>query len=132
MSFDHELAQRVLHQFESLHPFIDKKMFGGLGIMINGNMCVGVIKDNLVVRVGKKSYLQALQIEGVSEFDFTGKPITGWVYVDGDYLIEDSQLLHWLNQGLDFALTLDAKPLIIKSANKTVSKATSKKKVKRS
>ncbi len=118
MSFDPELAQRVLQQFEYLHPFIDKKMFGGLGIMINGNMCVGVIKSNLVVRVGKENYQNALLMAGVTEFDFTGKALTGWVYVDGDYVMEDSQLIYWLNQGLDFVLTLDPKLTVTKHSTK--------------
>lgn len=109
MAYDQELAHRVLHAFESLHPYVDKKMFGGLGIMINGNMCVGVVNDSLVVRVGKEQYQALLQIEGVSPFDFTGKPLTGWVYVDSDVLLDSDSLHHWLMIALDFVLTLPHK-----------------------
>ncbi len=109
MSFDTELSHRVIKQFETLHPFIDKKMFGGLGLMVNGNMCIGIIGANLVVRVGKGNYQWALQQDGVSEFDFTGKPLTGWVYVRQEYLDNKKSLLFWLNQGLDFVLTLPHK-----------------------
>ncbi len=109
MSFDNDLAQRVLDQFERLHPFIDKKMFGGLGILVNGHMCVGVVKDKLVVRVGKTHYEKALIKKGVSEFDFTGKPLTGWVYVERTAISEEAMLTYWLNQGLDFVLGLAPK-----------------------
>ncbi len=109
MSYDTELAQRVMQQFERLHPFIDKKMFGGMAFMVNGHMCVGVVKDSLVVRVGKDEYSKALTKDGVTQFDFTGKPLTGWVYVDGAMVSEEASLLDWLNQGLDFVLTLSPK-----------------------
>lgn len=109
MSYDTELAERVMQQFEKLHPFVDKKMFGGIAFMVNGHMCVGVVKDNLVVRVGKEHYAQALSKNGVTEFDFTGTPLTGWVYVDGAVINEEASLLAWLHQGLDFVLTLAPK-----------------------
>ena len=109
MAYNQELADRVILQFESLHPFIDKKMFGGLGILINGNMCVGVVKENLVVRVGKEQYEKYLKLDGVRPFDFTGKPLTGWVYVSEDQLTDTEALKHWLLTGLDFTLTLPPK-----------------------
>jgi len=109
MAYDTRLAQQVQAQFNTLHPYVAKKMFGGMIIMINGHMCVGVVKDNLVVRVGKERYQQALDNLGVSEFDFTGKPLTGWVYVDGELVAEEESLIYWLNQGLDFVLELPAK-----------------------
>jgi len=93
MSYDTELALRVMQQFERLHPFIDKKMFGGMAFMVNGHMCVGVVKDSLVVRVGKDQYSQALAKDGVTKFDFTGTPLTGWVYVDGAVVSEEASLL---------------------------------------
>ncbi|MEH6348073.1 MAG: TfoX/Sxy family protein [Bermanella sp.] len=109
MAYDTRLAQQVMEQFNVLHPYIAKNMFGGMAIMINGHMCVAVVKDNLVVRVGKERYQQALDNLGVSEFDFTGKPLAGWVYVDGELVGEEVSLIYWLNQGLDFVLSLAPK-----------------------
>ena len=109
MAYDQELANRALRAFETLHPFIDKKMFGGMGIMVNGNMCVGVVKDSLVVRVGKDDYHSTLNEDGVSPFDFTGKPLTGWVYVDGSVIADHESLNRWLMTALDFVLTLPDK-----------------------
>ena len=80
-----------------------------MAFMVNGHMCVGVVKDQLVVRVGKARYPQALAKAGVTEFNFTGTPLTGWVYVDGEIVNEQDTLRDWLNQGLDFVLTLSPK-----------------------
>lgn len=107
MAYDTELADQVILAFEQLHPFAEKKMFGGMGLMINGHLCVGVIKTFLIVRVGKEAYQETLSEEGVFPFDFTGKPLTGWVYVD--LSLSQQSLENWLHKGLDFVLSLPAK-----------------------
>lgn len=107
MAYDRELADDVIRAFEHLHPFSEKKMFGGMGLMVNGHLCVGVIKTFLIVRVGKEGYEHALKQEGAAPFDFTGKPLAGWVYVD--LSLSQHSMDTWLNWGLDFVLTLAPK-----------------------
>lgn len=109
MAYNSYIADRVIAVFDALHPYSSKKMFGGMGIMVNGNMCIGVMKDSIVVRVGKDEYQHTLTLNGAAPFDFTGKPLTGWVYVDEAAIEDEQSLFNWINKGLDFVLTLPAK-----------------------
>lgn len=111
MAYDEKLAERVDRILDRLDPpkLIDKKMFGGIGFMVQGNMACGVHKDALIVRVGPDAYESALEKPGVGLFDITGRPMTGWVMVSRDAVAEDEALADWVKQGLDFALTLPAK-----------------------
>ncbi|MEX1028148.1 MAG: TfoX/Sxy family protein [Candidatus Paceibacterota bacterium] len=81
MTYSEALAERIRHQLVGRTSMDEKKMFGGLGFFLNGNMCVGVWKESLVARVGPKQYDQALQEPFVSEFDITERAMSGWVLV---------------------------------------------------
>lgn len=84
-------------------------MFGGLCFTVNGNMCFGIIGDDLVVRVGPDGYADALTRSGAREMDFNGKPMRGWVYVAPEFVKARRSLAEWLDRGLDFAESLPAK-----------------------
>jgi len=84
-------------------------MFGGLCFMLNGNMCMGVEKDRLMVRVGPDGYEEAIAQPGASEMDFTGRPLKGMVYVSQDAVQDDDVLAEWVERGAKFALSLPAK-----------------------
>ena len=87
----------------------EKKMFGGVGFLLNGNMLVCVWKDSLIVRIGPDGYNDALQEEFVREFDITGRPMKGWVMVDEDGVERDDQLMGWISQAINFVKTLPGK-----------------------
>jgi len=74
----------------------EKKVFGGIGFMLNGDLCVGVWKDSLIVRVGPEQYEEALQEPFVGEFDITGRAMTGWVLVAPEGVEDDEQLQEWI------------------------------------
>ena len=76
----------------------EKKMFGGLGFLLYGNILVGVWKDALIVRVGPDHYGDALVEPHVREFDITGKPMKGWVLVESEGVEDDDRL-----RGMDSA-----------------------------
>ena len=84
-------------------------MFGGLSFLVRGNMCCGVVGDELMVRVGPKQYEQALAKRHVREMDFTGRPLTGYVYVGASGLRSPRAVREWVDQGVAFARTLPAK-----------------------
>jgi len=86
-----------------------KKMFGGIGYLLNGNMCFGIWKDYLIVRMAPELAAEKLNDEHVRAFDITGKPIKGWVMVDKDYWDKENELTSWLDIGRSFALTLPVK-----------------------
>jgi TfoX/Sxy family transcriptional regulator of competence genes len=106
MAFDEGLAQRLRELLED-HPYAsEKKMFGGLGFMISGNMCVAVMGDTMVVRVGPPNYEDALSQPYAHDFNFTGKSMKGWVVIDAEGLAEDKDLASWLARGEQFASAL--------------------------
>lgn len=109
MPFDEQLAQRVRKLMARKKSFVEKKMFGGVGFLLGGNMCVGVWKDSLIVRIGREAYETALAEFEVGEFDITGKPMTGWVMVRPPAIEEDDQFHAWIGRAVSFVKTLPAK-----------------------
>ena len=84
-------------------------MFGGWGVTVNGNMAVGVMGADLIVRVGPDRYAQALARPEVRPFDFTGRPMTGWVFVAGDAVKNGRSLSSWVARGVEYANSLPPK-----------------------
>lgn len=84
-------------------------MFGGIGFMLNGNMCVGVWKESLIARVGPEQYEAALQELFVSEFDITGRAMIGWVLVAPEGIEDDDQLQEWIRRAVAFVEKLPPK-----------------------
>jgi TfoX/Sxy family transcriptional regulator of competence genes len=87
----------------------DKKMFGGVCFLLNGNMFGGVHKDFLILRLGEEASKSALQLPFVRPFDITGRPMKGWVMVESDGFASEAALEEWLNQAKRFVQTLPAK-----------------------
>ncbi len=102
--FDESLATRVRHHLGVL-PTLERKMFGGLCIMVNGNMACGVIGNDLLVRTGAANFESALARNGARPMDFTGRPMRGMVVVAAEVL-DDETLAEWLDLGTGFALSL--------------------------
>jgi hypothetical protein len=107
--FDVALAERIRRHVRGDLRISERHMFGGLCFTVNGNMCFGVIGDDLVVRVGPDGYVGALECRGVREMDFNGRPMRGWVYVAPEGVSSERSLGDWLDRGLDFAESLPAK-----------------------
>jgi hypothetical protein len=109
MAYDEGLAQRVRHVLGDSPGLVEKKMFGGVAFMIRGNMACGVREDRLIVRVGPADYERAIVEPHTRLFDLTGRPMRGWVMVVPAGYQSDDDLRAWVEQGLDFALTLPSK-----------------------
>ena len=109
MAYSEELAQRMRDALLSAPGFIEKKMFGGIGFMVQGNMACGVNKDDLIVRVGPGAYQEALDHSDTKLFDMTGRPMTGWIVVTEKGYESDQVLAEWIKKGVDFALSLPPK-----------------------
>ena len=109
MAYDTGLAQRIREEIGDHPTLIEKEMFGGVGFMVEGNMACGVIKEDLIVRVGPEQYNDALEKPHTRPFDFTGRPMKGWVMVTSDGYDSDESLTSWVQQGLAFARSLPAK-----------------------
>ena len=87
----------------------DRRMFGGLAIMVNGHMCCGIVDRKLVVRVGGNEYEQALSQPHARPMDFTGRAMRGFVYVDPAGFRSSTQLRIWVRRSLDLVLSLPPK-----------------------
>jgi len=109
MAYDQGLAQRVRELLEELPGYQEKKMFGGICFLIYGNMACGIIKDDLIVRVGPTAYTEALRQPEAHPFDLTGRPMSGWVMVTPEGCESDDELGDWVEKGTRFARTLPAK-----------------------
>jgi hypothetical protein len=84
-------------------------MFGGLAFLLGGHMCVGIIGEELMVRVGPEAYDEAVRRPHARKMDFTGRPMKGFVYVAPDGLESDAALHRWIARGVRFAASLPAK-----------------------
>ena len=104
MAYDEVLADRV----RELCGLPEKKMFGGIAFLLNGNMAVGVHGDDLIVRVAKADHEALLGEPGARPFDVTGKPMAGWLMVSGEVL-DDDVLGTWVERGTAYAGSLPPK-----------------------
>lgn len=109
MAYDEGLAYRIRELVDGQPGLVEKKMFGGLSFMVQGNMACGVIKEDLVVRVGPESDEAALALPHARPFDFTGKPMAGWIMVAPEGYESDDDLKDWVQRGVDFARSLPPK-----------------------
>lgn len=87
----------------------ERKMFGGLCFLVNGNMSFGVVGSELMVRVGPDAYPETLTLPKAREMDFTGRAMRGMVFVSEDGISEDEDLQEWLDRGMAFAGSLPPK-----------------------
>ena len=109
MVYNEKLANRIRKMLATQKGLTEKKMFGGISFMVNGNMCCGILKNSLVVRIGPKKYEKALTEPNVRPMDLTGRPLKGIIYVDPDGYRKEEDLAKWVKQGIDFALSLPPK-----------------------
>jgi TfoX/Sxy family transcriptional regulator of competence genes len=109
MAYDEELAERVRELLSARADVGERKMFGGIAFMVQGNMACGVLKEDLIVRLGDEEGEKALAEDGVRPFDFTGKPMKGIVYISSERLSDDAGLAEWVDAGADYATSLPPK-----------------------
>ena len=110
MAYDEELAERVRRLGEDEPPMTEKKMFGGLGFILDGNMAVAASSQGgLMVRINPDDAERLTSQPGVERFEMKGRAMNGWLHVDGAQLEDDEQLSMWLSIGIDFARSLPPK-----------------------
>ena len=111
MAYDERLAARVSEQIHHRPGVVERKMFGGLGWMIGGNMACGVMReDHLIVRIEPEEVDEALGEPYVTEFGRPGsKPMKGFVMIDPIALADDAELARWVECGAQRASELKPK-----------------------
>jgi len=110
VAYNVKLAERIRAEIQGL-PVIEKKMFGGVGYMLHGNMACGILGDDMIVRVNLEEYELLLKRKHVKIFTMKGspKPMKGWLMVEPDGWEAKKQLSAWVKEGIEFALTLPPK-----------------------
>ena len=109
MAYDASLAARIRDALARKKNVEEKKMFGGVGFLLNGNMLVGVWKDSLIVRLGPDEGDDALLEPHVKAFDITGRAMKGWVLVEPEGVEDDEQLSDWIQRAVKFVGKLPKK-----------------------
>ena len=109
MAYDERLAERVREVLGPKRNLREQKMFGGLCFMLQGNMCCGIMGDELMVRVGPDAHEESLARPHARPMDFTGRPLRGMVYVATPGLRTKRSLSQWVERGAAFASSLPAK-----------------------
>jgi TfoX/Sxy family transcriptional regulator of competence genes len=102
MAYNEKLNDRIREAMANLPKVEEKHMFGGTCYMLNGKMCVGVVKDEMMCRINPELYEEALQKLGCREMVFTGKPMKGYVFVSEEGLKTQKQFTYWINLCLEF------------------------------
>src|SRR5437899_12845010 len=109
MAYDEKLAKRIRKLIAGNERLTERKMFGGIAFMLNGNMFCGVIRDDLMARVGPDRHEEALASAGARPMDFAARPMNGMVFVSPEGSATAEQLRGWAEQTLDFVRSLPPK-----------------------
>jgi TfoX/Sxy family transcriptional regulator of competence genes len=109
VAYDEGLADRVRDHLAAAPGLSEKRMFGGLAFLLDGNMTVGVHGDELIVRLSPEANEAALERPGARPFDITRRPMKGWVFVDPTALESDEALGDWIDEAVDFVRSLPPK-----------------------
>ncbi len=107
--YSKSLSARIRQSLGRRTGIEEKKMFGGIGFLLHGNMCVGVWQNSLIVRLGPENGPAALSEPFVKPFDVTGRPMKGWAMVEPEGLDTEDQLDAWIQRSIEFVATLPAK-----------------------
>lgn len=102
MAYNEQLNDRIREVMASLPNVEEKHMFGGTCYMLNGKMCIGVVGDEMMCRIGPDAYEEALEQTGCREMVFTGKPMKGYVFVSTEGMRTKKQFESWIDRCIAF------------------------------
>lgn len=116
MAYSEKISNKIRETLAGLTEVEEKEMFGGMCFMVDGKMCMGVIKDEMMCRIDPEDYETALTKKGSREMDFNGRPMKGYVFVSEDGFKSKKDFDHWRRLCLEFNTRAEA------SKKKTVEK----------
>jgi TfoX/Sxy family transcriptional regulator of competence genes len=110
MAYDEGLADRIRDAFDNRPYVFERKMFGGLGWMVHGNMAAAALGGGgAMVRVSREDYADLLAEPGTEPMVMGGRTVTGWIRLGEDVCASDVELREWVERGIAFAETLPRK-----------------------
>jgi TfoX/Sxy family transcriptional regulator of competence genes len=102
MAYSEKLNNRIREALAGVKKVEEKYMFGGVCYMVNGKMCIGVVKDEMMCRIDPDLYEEALEKNGCREMIFTGKPMKGYVFVSDEGMKSKKEFDYWIGLCLEF------------------------------
>jgi len=118
VAYDEQLAERIRRYVKRRKGVDEKRIFGGLCLMLNGHMCCGIDKDRLMVRVLADRYEVLLKKAHARKMDFTGKPLKGFLFISEAGYRTAAGLVSWLDQAVECANSKPSKKKKVKSLRK--------------
>lgn len=101
MAYDEKTAERVRQALADTKKLVEKKMFGGIAFMVNDKLCIGVDKDDLMIRCTTEMNDALLSKKGVRPFDLTGKPMKGWLLVSPEGTKSKKEFDWWIQLAIE-------------------------------
>lgn len=102
MAYNEKLAARIRTALADTNNIVEKKMFGGIAFMMNDKMCIGVDKDDIMLRCDKEETVELLQRKGAKVFDLSGgRPMKGWILVGPEGTSSSKDFQWWLNKAIE-------------------------------
>jgi TfoX/Sxy family transcriptional regulator of competence genes len=102
MAYNEKLADRIRERLVDIPDIEEKKMMGGLTFMVNGKMCVGIIKDELMCRIDPVIHNTVVEMNGCRTMDFTKRPMIGYILVDDTGMRTNKEFDYWIGLALEF------------------------------
>lgn len=102
MAYDEKLADRIRERLVDLPALEEKEMMGGLTFMVNGKMCVGIIKDELMCRIDPNLHEEVVEKTGCRTMDFTKRPMRGYILIEDIGMRTQKEFDYWINLALEF------------------------------
>jgi hypothetical protein len=109
MAYNEKLADRIRAELIQQDGLSEKKMFGGYAFLLNGNMCCGVHGEEMIVRLAPNQTEAALSKQHTRIFDMSGRSMKSWILVHQDGLKTKTELIEWIQLGVEYASSLPAK-----------------------
>ncbi|MDP6358082.1 MAG: TfoX/Sxy family protein [Planctomycetota bacterium] len=109
MAYNERLAESIRSVLHQKKGITERKMFGGIAFMLNGNMFCGIVDDKLMLRLGNAGVEEALEQPHTRPMDFTGRVMKSMLYVDPEVIVSDADVESWVVKAVDFAATFPPK-----------------------
>lgn len=109
VAYSEELAEKVRERLGEHPSVVGRQMFGGIAFMVEGNMAVGVVGDDLMVRVGKEGHDEALGHAGTRVMSMGASEMKGWILVDSEVVSTEDGFERWVERGVTYARSLPPK-----------------------
>ncbi|MES2386393.1 MAG: TfoX/Sxy family protein [Bacteroidota bacterium] len=102
MAYSEPLAERIRERLATVPNVEERAMMGGIVYMVDGKMCIGIIKDEMMCRIAHELYEESLEKQGCHPMEFTGRAMPGYVLIDESGMKSEADFNYWIGLALAF------------------------------